>query len=80
LESGLYFVGGCCGHGVPTSISCANALASILLGHAGAPPVFYRKKLSRSFVTAAAARLLPLISTYYRARDRLDAAMPVRSL
>ncbi len=75
LERGLYFVGGCCGHGVPTSISCANALASVLLGHRSNPPAFYRRRLSRSYAVAAAARLLPLIGAYYRARDRLDAAV-----
>jgi gamma-glutamylputrescine oxidase len=73
IERGLYFAGGCCGHGVPTSIACANALASVLLEKADAPPVFYRRKLSRSFAMAAASKLLPLIGTYYRARDRLDA-------
>ena len=78
IERGLYFVGGCCGHGVPTSIACANALASVLLEKADAPPIFYSRKLSRSFAIAAASKLLPLIGTYYRARDRLDSLQVTR--
>lgn len=73
LDDQLYFTGGCCGHGIPTSIASANALARHLLGAAGAMPVFYRDKLPLSVVPRIATLLLPAIGTYYRVRDRLDA-------
>lgn len=73
LDDGVYFVGGCCGHGVPTSIASANALAGLLLGTAPAMPAFYRDKLALSLVPQIATLLLPAIGTYYRIRDRLEA-------
>ncbi|WP_167760202.1 NAD(P)/FAD-dependent oxidoreductase [Paraburkholderia pallida] len=72
LGENVYFLGGYCGHGVPTSIACANDLSRLLIDPQAQVPEFFRNHLAPSLHPRAATFFLPAISAYYRARDHLD--------
>ncbi len=68
----VYYAGGYCGHGVPTSISSGFAVARHILRSPDLDCPFFSERIRGSIKNLIGRNVMPAVGLYYRWRDHRD--------